>query len=336
MNQRTHAWIAIRAIKLLKDEGKTENLVKLLEPYLQKAAIGAWIPDKRDAKVGGSRTENHIFKIKPYKGALEARFILKKDELIKHLGPERKLPGFLEGYKNILTDEWWGKAYKADPEPGQHLANRAMSLAINNIDMLILGDDHVQEMVPGKIDFIEEVDESTRVSSGQVALFFYMLSHFIADSLMPCHCDDRDLADYANGLHKELEGHWGKKVGTFFEDNNLSKNGLEADEIYEKAIAVDGKFSLSFENEVLDLKSNDVWWEIVVLCRGSFAVASIIAPPEKYPYKPDPQIMAPFETLFEQDQQGKQLLEGVDKVVIHDAVLNVALIWKYIWSKFKK
>lgn len=40
MNQRTHAWIAIRAIKLLKDEGKTENLVKLLEPYLQKAAIG--------------------------------------------------------------------------------------------------------------------------------------------------------------------------------------------------------------------------------------------------------------------------------------------------------
>lgn len=40
MNQRTHAWIAIRAIKLLEDEGQSERLVDLLKPFTQKLKGG--------------------------------------------------------------------------------------------------------------------------------------------------------------------------------------------------------------------------------------------------------------------------------------------------------
>ena len=65
MNQRTHAWIAIRAIKLLDDKHQASGLVNILKPFTRKAAIGAWIPDKRDAKLGGARTQNHIFKLGP-------------------------------------------------------------------------------------------------------------------------------------------------------------------------------------------------------------------------------------------------------------------------------
>ena len=70
MDQRTHAWIAIRAIAFLEDENKEtreKNLVKLLLPHARKASIGAWIPDIGEAKRGGASatTDNHIFKILP-------------------------------------------------------------------------------------------------------------------------------------------------------------------------------------------------------------------------------------------------------------------------------
>jgi len=65
VNQRTHSWIAVRAIALLEDEGASKNLVKLLKPHARMATVGAWIPDQVDAKRGGNKTENHVLKIEP-------------------------------------------------------------------------------------------------------------------------------------------------------------------------------------------------------------------------------------------------------------------------------
>lgn len=334
MNQRTHAWIAIRAIKLLEDEGQVPRLVKLLKPYTQEASIGAWIPDKRDAKLGGAQTQNHVFKIGLYEGSLKSRFVVSRKKLVKRLGPERLITGFLNKYTNILDNVWWSKSYKADPSPGRHLANRAMALTINNVDMLILGNSTVQGLVPGKIGFIHKVPMVTRCSAGQAALFFFMLSHFVADSLMPCHCDERDLSDYDNGLHMELEKHWSLKIGTYFNEDNLTQPNLKDDDILNQATAIDTKFGISFQNQVPNMNSNDVWEEIVMLCRASFAMASIIAPPDQWPYKPAPQTNAPYDSLFTQNNQGKDLLKEIDRVIMHDAVLNVAIIWKHIWNRF--
>lgn len=335
MNQRTHAWIAIRAIKLLEDEDQSGRLVNLLKPFTQEAAIGAWIPDKRDAKLGGAQTQNHIFKIGLYDKSGKSRFIISRKKLSKRLGAERLVTGLINKYTDILDSDWWKKAYKADPSPGKHLANRAMALTINNIDMLILGNSTVQALVPGRVAFIDKLPQEIRCPEGQVALFFFMLSHFVADSMMPCHCDERDLSDYDNGLHMELEGEWSKKVGTYFKESNLTQAGLNDENILAKSTEVDGKFGINFQNYVPEMKSDDVWEEIVMICRASFALASIIAPPDNWAYKPAPQKMAPFEDLFEQDQKGKDLLEEINRVIIHDAVLNVAIIWKYIWNKFQ-
>jgi hypothetical protein len=334
MNQRTHAWIAIRAIKLLEDENETKRLVGLLKPFTQEAAIGAWIPDKRDAKLGGANTQNHIFKIGVYNNGHNSRFIVSRDELTDSLGAERLVTGFINKNMDILDDNWWNQAYKADPPAGKHLANRAMALTINNIDMLILGNPAVQALVPGRVGFIRKVHEATRCSEGQAALFFFMLSHFIADALMPCHCDERDLSDYAKGLHMEWERDWSKKVGTYFDEKKLARDTVNDEDILTKAAEIDDEFGINFQDQVPDMKSDDVWEEIVMVCRASFALASIVAPPDHYPYKPAPQIMAPFETLFKQDQNGEDLLNEINRVIMHDAVLNVAIIWKHIWSKF--
>ena len=103
-------------------------------------------------------------------------------------------------------------------------------------------------------------------------MFFSMLSHFIADSMMPCHCDERDLSDYNSGLHMELEKDWSKKVGTYFIESNLIREGLNDEDVLARAVEIDDKFEITFENHVPEMKSDDVWEEIVMICRGSFAL----------------------------------------------------------------
>ena len=65
MNQRTHAWLAIRAVALLEERKKNRQLVKLLKPHVQTTAIGTWIPDLRDTKKGSDcrSLRNYLWKI---------------------------------------------------------------------------------------------------------------------------------------------------------------------------------------------------------------------------------------------------------------------------------
>ena len=94
----------------------------------------------------------------------------------------------------VLEDEWWDQPYKADPQPGQHLANRTMSLCTTLTDLLILGDREVAPLVPGRVSFANQLDDEARSSAEQIATYFFNLSHFVADSCQPCHCDARKLA----------------------------------------------------------------------------------------------------------------------------------------------
>jgi len=337
MNQRTHAWIAIRAIQLLKDEGSVPDLVSLLEPHAKEAAIGAWIPDKRDAKLGSGATQNHVFKIGPYTGpdALKSRFVLTRSKMMKFLGTERKTAEFINTYGVDLDDNWWKAPYKATPPPGKHLANRAMALDITTIDLLILGDPDVQKLLRKRVDFLKYVAPGDKSREEQVALFFFMLSHFIADALMPCHCDERDLSDYGKGLHEKLEEHWGDIVGDYFEEENLVDDGVKSSEVIKKAAGVGKEIGLTFGKEIPTVRDMDIWETIVLLCRASFSVASIIAPYNVYKYKPDDKEKASFKDLFTIDMKSKDMLNALDICILHDAVMNVAVVWKDIWRKFK-
>ena len=320
MNRRTHAWIAVRAIALLEDEGKSKKLVELLKPHAPEASIGAWIPDLADAKRGGSKTENHILKMEPFD---QERFVVDKQTTMDQLGPERHAYAFLRD-DTTLADSWWAKGYKGDvKKPGQHLANRAMSLAITIEDLLLLG----KALGPKPAKFASELAPEANTTADQAGVYFFMLSHFAADACQPCHGDARDLADYSNGLHKELEAHWSKLVGKSFEDA-IMEHSATADELLTKARAIDDKFGIEFEAKVPPLSAKDSWQETINIIRGSFAIASIIAPPGTYPYKSTKK--APFETVL---PSGSAELKKIDEVVLHDAVLNVAMLWKNAWDK---
>ena len=346
MNQRTHSWIAIRAIALLEDKNEERNLVRLLKPHVREASVGAWIPDQIDAKRGGagSSTDNHVLKMEPYTGDQRERFITRKEELLERIGMYRMTAQFLQD-DNSLDRQWWATPYRGDvPKRGQHLPNRAMALSTMMKDLLLMGNQEIDRLIPGNVRFAQYMAPETRTQEEAAAMYFFMLSHFIADVSMPCHCDGRKLAGYDEGLHKELEAYWSRKVGTGFEKRNLLQDDLDltpaqaradSNQVLQQSRDVDSKFDLNFRQTSLpDLhRHHDVWLEVVNLCRASFAVASVIAPHQQYPYD-DPQARAPFETVL--GDANRQLLDDVNQVVMHDSVLNTAIVWKHIWNKVSK
>lgn len=346
MNQRTHSWIAIRAIALLDDENQEKNLVKLLKPLAREASVGAWIPDQADAKRGGAgaATENHVFKIEPYTGSQRQRFITRKNELLERLTERSQTAQFLRD-DDKLDNTWWATPYRGDVvKPGQHLANRAMALSTMMKDLLLMGNKRIDSLIPGDIRFAQYLIPDARTKEEAAAMYYFILSHFVADACMPCHCDGRKLSAYSEGLHMELEKYWSRKVGTGFEKKKLlPKEFLEnrerisegSSEVLQQARDIDSKFGLDFSHTpVPDINpGQDVWLAVLNLCRASFALASIIADYRQYRYD-DTRARAPFKTVL--DTGDRKLLNEVNRVVMHDAVLNTAIVWKHIWNKVSK
>ncbi len=330
MNQRTHTWMAIRAVALLDDTSTAPGLVKILKPFVKHTAIGAWIPDMPSSKPGSGDIDNHVLKMKRYKGDQESRFTVAKEDLLKLLGAKRQMYTYLKKDKK-LSNAWWGTAYKAEPKPGQHLGNCSMNLSMTLIDMLIFGDSAVAKLVPGVVGFAKNLHKNARSRKEEVATYFFMLSHFIADSCMPCHCDARSLAAYSNGLHKELEQHWSNKIDTFFEKKKLLKANVSSERVLSEAKEVDKEFGIHLPQSIPNLKAGDVWKEVINVCRASFALACIMAPVNTYPL--GTRKLAKFDDLFE-DNNGNTLLDEMDRVIAHDAILNIAIIWNDIWKTF--
>ena len=178
MDQRTHAWIAIRAVALLEDSGEAPELCTLLRKYLKTAATGAWIPDLQASKLGTGDVDNHILKMAPVSNK---RYALPKAKLLKKLGSARKMTGYIEE-DTSLDEGWWQQAYQASPQPGQHLANRAMALTVTLVDQLLMGDRAVAELVPGDRSLASVLDPRALARVCQGATYFSMLSHFVADA----------------------------------------------------------------------------------------------------------------------------------------------------------
>jgi hypothetical protein len=306
---------------------------------VKSAAIGAWLPDLRDSKKGGGDIDNHVFKMLPYAGDDSAYYVVQKAKLLRRLGNARAFKSYLESDRS-LGPSFWNESWKAKPKPGQHLANRAMALTTALVDMLILGDPKVARLVPGTIRFAGSLDPETRSRKAEIATYFFMLSHFVADSCMPCHCDGRRLAAYDNGLHKQLEKRWSKDIGTYFEKKRVRSNNSRpsyasetARAVLAKAEEIGKKLGITFPQQIPKLENRDVWIEIVNVCRASFAVACILAPLDRYSFE-TPVREFPWED-FAASSEGRQLLPQVDKVVLHDSVLNIAIIWKHIWKRFE-
>jgi len=358
MNQTGHGAIAAMAVNVLKQDGGAPELVGLLKEKLQTCLIGSWIPDLPYSKLGSGFTDNHIFKIFPYqpepgKPDDSQYFVVSEKKLLDSLG-SRAMVGFISGK---LDKKWWDTPYKADPSPGKHLANRAMAVSIAIKDILIMGDEELAKKVPGEVNIGQPME---LFHPAHAALFFFMLSHFSADCCMPCHCDHRDLfssppkgtptMEKKTYLHCAMEEQWGDELGKEFTFDGLKGASVSTprdpqtflDAAGRAFQRVDIKLA-DFPNPIPDIKAKDIWSEMVTVCRGSFALANLMVPASDYGFpkrdakgkmvdSEDPRIT--FDQAF--SKPGRPSFPEITKVVLHDAVLNTAMLWKSIWRKFKE
>jgi hypothetical protein len=332
MERKVHTWIAIRAVALLADTGEVPELVSLLKPRISSAIIGAWLPDKPATKRAHGITENHIFKMKPLQNddPQAARFTTTLKVLSSRLGNERSITGFLNSDK-VLDSNWWSCPYKSDAPPGRHIPNCAMGMRLTLCDILAMADTELQGLTHRSSKELQNADPKVLTAPDQAALYFMMLSHFIADASMPFHCDARPLASYGKGLHEKLEEHWAQGVNPIFGDD-LRQAGKSPDQLLDTARKAYS--NISFPGRIPVIRDGrDVWTEMVDVCRGSFALASIIVPRDEVDYGSD--TTKEFDEVFDRNTR-PGFLDKVTEVALHDAVLNTAMVWKDIWLDFTK
>jgi hypothetical protein len=331
MKQRGHTWIALRAIGLIQDDPKTEGLAKVLEPWAKHSYVGCWLPDMSGFKKGHGIIGNHTFKNAPYKGENESRFVVKRSKLLKSLDSNLALRGRIRSGLT-LPQGWWDEPYKAIQKDGEHLPDCLSSLFDTIADMLLLGNKKLDALVPGKTNYADYLDPACALAKEQVATFFFIMSHYVADCFMPCHADKRTLCAFARGgVHEGWEKHWEKLVGTYFDKKKLKATADSSRKVINEAKKLDATLGLQFKTPLTwGNEKDDIWETAIFWCRASFAFSCHIFPLEDHPYA------SRKKPLFKDHFDDAAKLAEYDRIVLQSAVYAVASTWKRIWRKFKK
>jgi hypothetical protein len=343
MKQRAHAWMAFRALKLLEDDGRAKELVELLSYYLSDAWEGAWLPDtlivdmiyghvnkmESDPAIADYNPQDKRATV-PYK-ALKKR--LKGKRLMLDL--VKKSPVLDAGYWSVMG----------------HLPNRVIALSHQAGDMLKMSDyplsfyakkekpkQYRKDLTEQKV---KDLSQSPNFSARQIALVFFMLSHYISDAHMPLHCDLRDASvpktvrgkrvgrRLPEKLHPSIEEEW-EGYFPLKRDLALSSQTKESvsDIVLKKMpknspirIDTDKRYGLGTK---LVLPAGDEWTEMIFVTRTSFAVAREWI---KEPYKDAKAFIK---------AKGKEEFEDVTNRIFHDAVQSVAMVWYKAWKRYKE
>ncbi|MDI6892418.1 MAG: hypothetical protein QMD08_05460 [Actinomycetota bacterium] len=339
MKQRAHAWVALRALKLVDDSGRAPKLVELLSYYLSDVWEGAWLPDTLivDMRYG------HTYKMDSDPAMLG--FDVTKEDWLRT--PYKQLKSRLKGkrlcLKYIKDEEELNAPYKSHPEKGGHLPNRVIALSQTTGDMLKMADFPIAFYTKEKRassykktltkQKVKDLSLSPNFSARQIALAFFMLSHYICDAHMPLHCDLRDyggkrdkLRRLPKTLHPSIEEEWEKH---FPEKETLTlhdQTKQSVDEII-KTLPEDSIIQTESSSEYaldgkLPIITQDEWLEMVHVARVSYALSRKWIPS---PYNDVKELM---------EDRGEDEFQKVTNCIFHDAVQSVAAIWYKCWYRF--
>ncbi len=339
MKQRAHAWTALRALKLLDDSKKAPKLAELLSYYVSDAWEGAWLPDTLIVDM----SYGHIYKMDSSAAVLGANISGNKRYITTHAQLDKALKGKRLMLKYVEDEPVLKKAYMAHLKIGGHLPNRVIALSHSVGDMLKMSNypmafyaknkksKHYLEDLSKKS--VKDLSLSPNFSARQIAMTFFMLSHYICDAHMPLHCDLRD-----RSISKTVKRRLPKKlhpgIEKIWDDNFPEKTDLilhdyttnSIDDVVAalpkgSMIKIDSvkKYSLG---KTIPVISQNEWTEMVQVCRTSYAVS------HKWigrPYKSATEFIGDI---------GSAEFEDVTNRIFHDAVQSVAAIWLKAWKRF--
>lgn len=240
------------------------------------------------------------------------------------------------------------KPYRSHPKWGGDLPNRVIALSHNIGDMLKLGDFPLSFYAKSRkkrgykakdtsaTDLsskpIKSLSLSPNFSARQVALMFFMLSHYICDAHMPLHCDLRDSREPPGGrripdsLHPSIEALWEKWFPTEEQFALHVRQAQSLDDAVLKLprgslIKIDKEPEYGLDNNIKKLR-HDEWNEMVYITRAAYAVS------RKWIKRPCNTVDDLIADISEEE------FVKVSNFIFHDAVESVARLWYTAWRRF--
>jgi len=218
MKKIAHAWLALMALQRLKSakgsnafeksflgsiknffisdkfdsyfQSQAEKFANFFDKHKDAFVQGAWFPDTviSDNLIGG-----HTFKFRKPNNENEAKNSCEiKNYIPKHLCSFEKM-GIKE---NRLKEKFF-------IEDAYNLPDRCEALSHALRDMILI---QKEEPKGSDILFIDD----------QITLYFLMLSHYVADSHVPPHCDARDFYGPST-IHPDMEEYWDTEIEKYYE-----------------------------------------------------------------------------------------------------------------------
>lgn len=339
MKQQAHAWTALRALKLLNDSKKAPKLVELLSYYVSDAWEGAWLPDTLIVDM----SYGHIYKMDSSANILgtniggNKRYITTHKQLDKALKGKRLMLNYVKG--EAVLD----KAYMAHLKKGGHLPERVIALSHSVGDMLKMSNYPMAFYAKKKrsSSYLKELSKqsvkdlslSPNFSARQIALTFFLLSHYVCDAHMPLHCDLRDRVVSKTikrrmppKLHPGIEEIWdshlpAKEVLALHSNTKKSISSVVKALPKGSIIKIDSEKKYSLGTTIPTITQNE-WTEMVQICRTSYAVS------RKW-------ITKPYKSAAEFKKDiGDAEFEDVTNRIFHDAVQSIAAMWLKAWKRF--
>ena len=319
MKKYSHGWIALMAIKRLEmvkpklndsDQKKATNLIKYLKENNDGVVQGGWFPDS----VIHDNSTGHIWQLRP----------AKKGE--PYLTGQHNLPSSLMCYKKVKPSL---KKLKLYHKRRTVLPDRCQALSYAIRDQL---------KVTHKIKKQKFGTGSAIIpTNNEVALNFFMLSHYVADAHMPLHCDARAFDDRIHGM---IEKYWEKEINKWYKPQGVKgqdKKFLLDTKGYPKLYKtkdfkksflgkLDKKIETAGFTKSLGSKNSNVYDYMVDVCYYSYLLSITII---------DKKVSVNLSVKkFEKEYEPEYEKLAVE--FLFDAIDSTARVWLKSWREFEE
>ena len=324
MKQLTHAWLAFMAIKRLEDAAFLPELSPKLTPADRLYADGLinWFKSNKDGVIRGAwypdslikdNSSSHVLKFEPCSETAEELRRLPKTYLISKHGKE-----------SPARNKNFRRADKND-----NLPDRCESLTQSVVDHL-------------KVQESEEKGSAVSPADSQVALWLFMLSHYVADAHVPFHCDGRRFSEGAD-IHGKMENEWDKEVREFYRVDEKNERFFYDPRGYPlMKTGKDREYESSYLKKVEDELSNRVYEEsadgffgtgnknvrcfMEAICQHSYLLS--------YYFVSEQHDHRNVKSKDDWKSLGDLCFEELSVAVLADAIDSIARIWFRAWRRY--
>lgn len=316
MKKYTHAWLAMMAIKRLdkaelpetEGKGKTpqevarhaRTLVRWFKNYRDFVVQGAWYPDEVLCDQGSS----HGMKYTP--GSLSP-------DPVAYM----KLPDTMEVRKLIMKESALYKEKTPFTIVKGNVCDRCDAMAHTIVDNF-------------KIQYREEKGNPIIPSSTHMAMRFFIMSHYIADSHMPLHCDVRSL----NTIHADIEKSWENQVKKAYRIDDRNNRFYYDPDGYPLATDKMSDLIKTVEEKIVSRPFIYNWGG------SDYSTRDYVSAVTQYSYllahEMVPEDVGNVNWTAYKETEAYKRFDEYSAMLMADAVDSIARAWLHVWIRYRE